>query len=212
MIYDRNNRLINHRSALPGVDKAVHLVGKEGLTLAQAFERAGIEVRVKKYPTKDDDARLVEVHEHTIDLMVALSGREVIHLCDPAELTPGAPLPDGADGRKLQGAPRGLAFTLEAGHFLAIFPGEAHMVGGHPQTRPDTIDKLVIKLPALRPDEGTCPCKADCPRHGICAECVVWHRNPNNSLPTCLREKGKVLIERALREAGMNNNPQKEQP
>ena len=210
MIYDRVDRLIAHRSSLPLVDKAINAMNSKGLNLVQAFEQAGVEVRQKQYSTRADENRLFEVHDHTIDLMVALSGSETVHLCAPEELAPGHPLPDGADGRKLLGGPRGLKVTLQAGHFLAIFPGEAHMVGGHPEGGPDAIDKLVIKLPAVLPDAGTCPCDSDCVRHGICAECVVWHRNPNNSLPFCLREKGWVLIGRALQNAASQSNPHQE--
>ena len=33
-----------------------------------------------------------------------------------------------------------------------------------------------------------CPCtNADCPRHGICAECTAVHRTLGTSLPACLR-------------------------
>ncbi len=32
----------------------------------------------------------------------------------------------------------------------------------------------------------TCP-KNDCPRHGICCECVAFHRDEKKNLPTCLR-------------------------
>ena len=57
-------------------------------------------------------------------------------------------LPKGADGRKLNGAPRGTAVLLEAGRFCAIFPGEAHMVGGKLPEGPDGIVKWVTKVPA----------------------------------------------------------------
>ena len=206
MIHDRTKRLIAYRSALPGVDRALHLVEKQGLQLADAFEQMGVEVRRKQYATRADDARRFEVHDHTIDLMVAFAGSEVIHLCAPDELRPGDPLPDGADGRKLVGAPRGLAVTLEAGHFVAIFPGEAHMVGGHTLQGPGHIDKLVIKLPMAPLEQDTCPCTDTCVRHGTCRECVVWHRNPHNSLPSCLREKGRILIRKALEEQAPNTD------
>lgn len=207
MIVARIDQLIAHRSALPLADRAIHLMNSRGLSLAEAFTSAGAEVRPKRYTTRADADRLFEVHDHTIDLMVALSGSEVIHLCAPEELSPGPALPDGADGRKLLGGPRGLSVTLKAGHFIAIFPGEAHMVGGHAEGTPGEIDKLVIKLPVNLPDDGACPCVSNCVRHGNCAECVVWHRDPNNSLPTCLREKGRAMVDRALKEAGLQGEP-----
>ena len=51
------------------------------------------------------------------------------------------------DGRKLDGAPRGSAVLLEQGWFCAIFPGEAHMVGGKVDGAEGEIDKWVVKVP-----------------------------------------------------------------
>lgn len=205
MIHGSIEQLIDHRSALPGVDRTLHAMIKRGLTLHQAFEAAGIEVRDKAYPTRGDDRRQFEVHDRTIDLMVALEGEEVVHVCPAAELQPGMPLPDGADGRKLSGAPRGMAVPLKAGQFAAFFPGEAHMVAGHPAQGPGAIHKLVIKLPAAPLRKEDCPCPDDCVRHGICAECVAWHQDPDNSLPTCLRPKGRAMVEKALAEQALRS-------
>ncbi len=37
-------------------------------------------------------------------------------------------------------------------------------------------------------NKNECPCpEEDCPRHGICCQCVMYHRN-TNILPACLRE------------------------
>ena len=107
------------------------------------------EVRFKQYETKPDEKRKFEVHRHTIDLMMCFEGEEIIHICPENELQPGDPLPDGGDGMKLAGAPRGTAVVLQPGCFAAILPGEAHMVGG--QTTAGTagaVSKWVVKLPS----------------------------------------------------------------
>lgn len=108
---------------------------------------APCEVREKAYATKPDDARRFEVHYHTIDLMIASEGAEIIHLCPQSALTPAEPLPNGGDGRKLDGAPQGTAAQLCAGYFCAIFPGEAHMVGGKIDGADGRIVKWVVKAP-----------------------------------------------------------------
>ena len=141
MIVDRIARLPLYADVIPGAKK-----------IAEAFQEnmpqeAPCEVREKSYATKDDQARRFEVHFHTIDLMMARSGAEVIHLCAQDELTPAEALPGGADGRKLDGGPRGTAVILEAGYFCAIFPGEAHMVGGHRDGQPGAVEKWVVKAP-----------------------------------------------------------------
>ena len=112
-------------------------------------EGFSFEVRFKEYETKADDKRKFEVHRHTIDLMMCFEGEEIIHICSEKELQPGEPLPDGGDGMKLIGAPRGSAVVIKPGCFVAIFPGEAHMVGG--RTTADesgSISKWVVKLPS----------------------------------------------------------------
>ncbi|MBR7074610.1 MAG: YhcH/YjgK/YiaL family protein, partial [Oscillospiraceae bacterium] len=109
---------------------------------------APCEVREKHYARKDDAKRRVEVHGHTIDLMIAREGAEVIHICPMDRLTPAEALPNGGDGRKLDGTPQGTAVLLEKGYFCAIFPGEAHMVGGKINGEEGFIDKWVVKVPA----------------------------------------------------------------
>ncbi len=142
MIVDSMDRIALYEGILP------HAREIAALWAARSPEGASVEVRQKAYETKPDGARLFEVHDHTIDLMVGLSGAEIIHVCPACELAPGRPLPDGADGRKLIGGPRGSAVMLRPGYFVALYPGEAHMVGG--QCVPGEaapLEKWVVKLP-----------------------------------------------------------------
>jgi len=107
------------------------------------------EVRFKEYDTKADEKRKFEVHRKTIDLMICFDGEEVIHICPEAELQPGEPLPNGGDGMKLIGMPRGTAVVLQPGYFVAILPGEAHMVGGCVNAgKTGSVSKWVVKLPS----------------------------------------------------------------
>ncbi|MBR5111040.1 MAG: YhcH/YjgK/YiaL family protein [Clostridia bacterium] len=142
MILDLISRLPLYESQIPGAGR-----------IAKAFaanrpQDAPCEVRLKSYAPKLAAQQRFEVHFHTIDLMMAKAGAEVIHLLPWSSLTPAEPLPNGADGRKLNGAPQGSAAVLEAGCFCAIFPGEAHMVGGPADSAPEGIEKWVVKTPA----------------------------------------------------------------
>ena len=142
MIFDSVSRLPLYEAQIPGA-----------AVIAAAFENANpdaapCEVREKHYARKDDTKRRFEVHGHTIDLMIAREGAEVIHICPMDRLTPAEALPNGGDGRKLDGAPQGTAVLLEQGYFCAILPGEAHMVGGKPGGEEGSIDKWVVKVPA----------------------------------------------------------------
>lgn len=142
MILDSVSRLPLYELQIPGAAR-----------IAAAFESkdpaaALCEVREKHYALKDDTKRRFEVHGHTIDLMIAREGTEIIHICPMDRLIPAETLPNGGDGRKLDGAPQGTSVLLEQGSFCAILPGEAHMVGGKTDGEEGFIDKWVVKVPA----------------------------------------------------------------
>lgn len=141
MIVDKLSRLSLYDSVLPQAKTVASLLS------AGSPAGAPFEVRVKAYDTKPDDKRRFEVHAHTIDLMIGLSGEEIIHVCPESCLDPAELLPNGADGRKLNGAPQGSAVLLSEGNFVALYPGEAHMVGGQIGGSARPIQKWVVKLP-----------------------------------------------------------------
>ena len=144
MIIDTMERIALYESILP------HAGEIAALFKAQSAEGAAIEIRDKRYDTKPDAKRRFEVHAHTIDLMIGFEGREVIHICDQANLTPAEPLPGGADGMKMDGSPQGHAVQLLPGTFVAIYPGEAHMVGGQViPGKAEPMHKWVVKVPLL---------------------------------------------------------------
>lgn len=142
MILDTISRLPLYEALIPGAARIAEAFPDD------ATRDLPFEIRRKSYALKDDAQRRFEVHGRTIDLMLAREGAEIIHLCPADELVPAEALPGGADGRKLDGVPRGTAVLLEAGRFCAIFPGEAHMVGGKLPEGPDGIVKWVAKVPA----------------------------------------------------------------
>ena len=140
MILDQISRLSLYEREIPGAS---------AIAAAFAAENPGAapcEVREKAYALKEDSQRRFEVHGHTIDLMMAREGAEEIALCPDDRLEKAEALPGGADGRKLNGAPCGTRVQLEAGWFCAIFPGEAHMVGGRVPGA-ESVKKWVVKVP-----------------------------------------------------------------
>ncbi len=141
MIMDLVSRLGLYESVIPGAGRIAAAFA------AHAPQGAPFEVREKNYITKEDADRRFEVHFYTIDLMIAREGTEMICICPMDRLSPAECLPGGADGRKLDGAPQGSEVLLEAGRFCAIFPGEAHMVGGRVSGVPGPIEKWVVKVP-----------------------------------------------------------------
>ncbi|MBR2662481.1 MAG: YhcH/YjgK/YiaL family protein [Clostridia bacterium] len=142
MILDLISRLPLYEAQIPGAAQ-----------IASAFlsgcpEAAPCEVQQKEYALKEDAKRRFEVHFHTIDLMISADGQEIIHLCPAEQLQPAEVLPNGADGRKMDGIPQGSAVILKKGYFCAIFPGEAHMVGGKEDHHDGQITKWVVKVPS----------------------------------------------------------------
>ena len=147
MILDTMDRIHLYAGILPYAEEVTRLwqERKEAAPACEAFE-----IRDKCYDTRPDEKRRFEVHAHTIDLMVGLEGEEYIHVCRPDELIPAEALPGGADGMKLDGGPRGSAIRLAPGFFAALYPGEAHMVGGQiTPGKAEPLHKWVVKLPLL---------------------------------------------------------------
>jgi len=146
MILDTIARLPLYESQIPGVGQIA------AAFLAKTPQAAPCEVREKSYALKEDEKRRFEVHFRTIDLMIASEGAEIIHICPADQLVPAEFLPNGADGRKMDGLPKGTAVLLEQGYFCAIYPGEAHMVGGKNSGQSGNIAKWVVKVSC--PDES----------------------------------------------------------
>lgn len=138
MILDLISRLPLYDALIPGAAQIAAAFS------AQNPASAPCEVREKSYATKTDDKRRFEVHERTIDLMMAQQGAEVIHICPKEDFTPAEALKD--DGCKLDGPVHGSAIVLNKDYFCAIFPGEAHAVGGMVDEQPGNIDKWVVKV------------------------------------------------------------------
>ena len=142
MIIDKINRLPLYEAQIPCAGQIAAAFS------AASPQSAPFEVREKSYALKEDADRRYEVHFQTIDLMMAREGAETIHICPANCLKPADALPNGADGRKLDGGPQGTAVVLETGSFCAIFPGEAHMVGGKIDRAEGRVSKWVVKVPS----------------------------------------------------------------
>ena len=141
MIIDTMERIALYEGILP------HAAQIASLWNARSAEGATAEIRDKRYDTKPDDKRRFEVHSHTVDLMIGFEGREIIHICPKDALIPAEPLPGGGDGMKMDGAPQGHAVVLAPATFVAIYPGEAHMVGGQlTPGKAEPLHKWVVKL------------------------------------------------------------------
>ncbi len=143
MILDLISRLPLYERLIPGAGDIA-----AAFTAADPAQ-APFEVREKAYPLKEDSQRRFEVHRHTIDLMIIKAGAEEIAICPPERLEAAEPLPNGGDGCKLNGGPQGTRAQAEAGYFCAIFPGEAHMVGGK-LPGADRVEKWVVKVPCRK--------------------------------------------------------------
>ena len=139
MILDRMERLALYEGIVPMAREIA------AAWAADDMESLSCQVTEKAYPAREEGKRRFEVHDHTIDVMIGREGAEIIHICPAEELETEEVLPPEKDARKLSGTARGTAAELRKGYFCAIFPGEAHMVGGKADGA-QGIDKWVVKV------------------------------------------------------------------
>jgi len=87
-----------------------------------------------------------------------------------------------------------------------IIKGLPHPKGVTPMNSSQQRDQMIVEETRRRIKDGRfldCPCTApNCPRHGLCAECIAVHRQSRSSVPVCLR---KVVEAQVLRLAPAGN-------
>jgi YhcH/YjgK/YiaL family protein len=121
------------------------LVGPDLPALAcgrHALDGDRLYVVVSEYLTKPREEGRWEAHRHYVDVHAVLAGTEVVGYAPPGALQLVSEEPD-RDLVWLAG--RGDLITLRPGHFLVVWPGEAHMPG-LALDAPATVKKVVVKV------------------------------------------------------------------
>lgn len=103
----------------------------------------------------------------------------------PRARTSVAPQAGGASQIRLQAAFKALNKLWQSTH-AAIMTTTAHSAGVEHQIVEDAVmsDKKE-RCPRLKINSESCPCTyPNCPRHGLCCECIQYHRQ-RGELPAC---------------------------
>ncbi|MBI3592423.1 MAG: YhcH/YjgK/YiaL family protein [Nitrospirae bacterium] len=104
----------------------------------------GVFALVSEYETKEIPQCFIECHRRYIDIQFLLTGREKIGVCNKKNCTEEA-YDEGRDFQKLHGEIGFVNLTL--GLFAIFFPHDGHMPQTQYADKPETVKKIVIKVP-----------------------------------------------------------------
>ena len=145
MIYASLSEAGRYLGIHPRLNRALRLLTEENLRIIPA-ERTEIECAAL-YATRfdvqssTDETRLFEYHRKYLDIFAVVAGRERVDIAAPASLTVTEQHDDywGGTGTAEQG------IVLTPGHFLVLFPGDAHRPG-MAVTEPENVSRVVFKI------------------------------------------------------------------
>lgn len=147
MVTDRLTQAALYRPLSPRITAAFEYVAATDFTrLADGrhdVDRDRIFALVQRYTTKPLADGRWEAHRRYIDLQVVVSGAERIGYVSSDQLT-AEPYDEAKDLLWLSG-PAGQTITVPAGHFMLLWPGDAHMPGLHAE-RSEPVLKAVMKI------------------------------------------------------------------
>ena len=105
----------------------------------------GVFALVSEYETKHISLCFIECHRRYIDIQIILTGREKIGVCNKKDCAEDEYNED-RDFQKLHGE---VGFiNLTPGMFAIFFPYDGHMPQTQYADKPETVKKIVIKVPA----------------------------------------------------------------
>ena len=145
MIYADLKDTKRYRGIHPRLDQALELLTEDFLRSVptQRTELDGSALFVTRFDVKTsaDDARLFEYHRRYLDIFAVIEGRERVDIAAPEALTVTEQHDDywGGTGEAEQGV------ILTPGHFLVLFPGDAHRPGMAVKEA-ENVSRIVFKI------------------------------------------------------------------
>ena len=145
MIYAGLNDAGHYLGIHPRLDTALKLLTEEYLksdpTRRTEIEGAALFVTRFDVQSSADEARLFEYHRRYLDIFAVVAGRERVDIAAPAALAVTEQHDDywGGTGEAEQGV------ILTPGHFLVLFPGDAHRPGMAVK-EPENVSRIVFKI------------------------------------------------------------------
>ena len=147
MVTDRLDNVALYRSLSPRIAAAIDYVTSTDFSVIAdgkyAIDGDRLFALVQRYTSKPMNEGRWEAHRKYIDLQVVVNGIEQIGYVSINQLN-AEPYDDAKDLIWLSGA-AGQWFTLPAGHFTLLWPGDAHMPGVQ-ANGPAEVLKVVVKI------------------------------------------------------------------
>lgn len=149
MIYDTLPNLALYTELSPRFSAAAYFLATHDLTQLPLgrtdIEGDDVYVSVAEYDTHDDAPERYEAHQQYIDIQIVAAGAERVGMTPRTPcMEVVEPYDEARDIEFLRA--EGSLVPLYAGHFLVIFPHEAHQPGVHPASGPAHVRKLVLKV------------------------------------------------------------------
>ncbi len=146
MIYDTVAHLDAYRGVHPRVMRGLELLRDTDFTAQPdgTYEVDGKSLFyfLQSYETKPSNDR-PEAHRRYADIMMMLSGRELVGVAPLESVRDTGERPEG-DIRFYRG--QTVPILLEGDRFAVFFPGDAHAPGAAPGGTPERVRKCVVKV------------------------------------------------------------------
>ncbi|MEW6740886.1 MAG: YhcH/YjgK/YiaL family protein [Nitrospirota bacterium] len=148
MILDSLDNFDKYLCIHQGFTDASEFIGRQDFTeLPQGkyeISNSGVFALVSEYETKKISQCFIECHRRYIDIQIILTGREKIGVCNKKDCTEET-YDEGRDFQKLHGE---VGFiNLTPGLFAIFFTHDGHMPQVQYANIPETVKKIVIKVP-----------------------------------------------------------------
>lgn len=106
-----------------------------------------LKARVMTYTTKGPEEGEAEAHDRYVDIQMSLRGREAIEWYPRATLSVTKPYDAESDAAMYKRPGPSPAKVINApGMFTVLFPQDAHIPGQHPESAPEDVKKVVVKV------------------------------------------------------------------
>ncbi|MFA7159278.1 MAG: YhcH/YjgK/YiaL family protein [Kiritimatiellia bacterium] len=148
MIFDHIDNAARYESIGAGIAEAFRFLRAPGLeTLASGrheIGKNGLYAMVSEYATRPAEGARWEAHRRYTDIQYISSGSEAIGCQCVSRLKVVTPYEAEKDALFLEGT--GSRLVLTPGFFAVFFPEDGHQPGLS-ATRPETVRKIVVKVP-----------------------------------------------------------------
>jgi YhcH/YjgK/YiaL family protein len=148
MILDSLDNFDKYICVHQGLKDAASFIGRDDLAELPSGKyeigKNGVFALVSEYETKEISQCFIECHRKYIDIQFILTGQEKIGVCNKKDCAEDE-YDEDRDFQKLHGEVDFI--NLTPGMFAIFFPHDGHMPLAQYADKPETVKKIVIKVP-----------------------------------------------------------------